>query len=54
MALEINSLVDIYCFEFKPAVTEPPDSEYQSIKLHCVFTIKHDLFPWIATKVTTT
>ena len=43
MALEIDSLIDIDCFEFKPAGTEPPDSEYQSTKFHCVFTIKHDL-----------
>ena len=43
MALEIDSLIDIDCFEFKPAVTEPPNSEYQCTKLHCVFAIKHNL-----------
>ena len=30
MALEIDILIDIDCFEFNPAGTEPPDSEYQS------------------------
>ena len=29
MDLELDSLIDIYCFEFKPAGTKPPDSEYQ-------------------------
>ena len=43
MALEVDSLIDIECFEFKPARTKPPDSEYQEAKLHCVFEIKHDL-----------
>ena len=43
MALEVDSLIDIDCFEFKPAGTKPPDSEYQETKLHCVFAIKHDL-----------
>ena len=43
MDLEIDSLIDIGCFEFNSAGTEPPDSEYQSTKLHCVFAIKNDL-----------
>ena len=43
MALEVDNLIDIDCFEFKPAGTKPTDSEYQENKLHCVFTIKHDL-----------
>ena len=43
MALEVDSLIDIDCFEFKPAGTNPPNSEYQETKLHCVFVIKHDL-----------
>ena len=43
MALEINSLIDIDCFQFKPAGTETPDSEFQYTTLHCVFLIKHDL-----------
>ena len=43
MALEIDSLIDIDCFEFKPVSTEPPDSEYHSTKLHCVFSTKHDI-----------
>ena len=43
MALEVDSIIDIDCFEFKPAGTKPPDSEYQETKLHCVFTIKHDI-----------
>ena len=43
MALEVDSLIDIDCFEFKPAGTKPPDSEYQETKLHCVFAIKNDL-----------
>ena len=43
MALEVYSLVDIDCFEFKTAGTNPPDYEYQETKLHCVFAIKHDL-----------
>ena len=43
MALEVYSLIYIYCFEFKPAGTKPPDSEYRETKLHCVFAIKHDL-----------
>ena len=28
MALEVDSLIDIDWFEFKPAGTKPPDSEY--------------------------
>ena len=43
MALEVDSLIDIGCFEFKPAGTKPLNSEYQETKLHCVFAIKHDL-----------
>ena len=43
MALEVDSIIDIDCFEFKPAGTKPPDSEYQETKLHCVFAIKHDI-----------
>ena len=43
MALEVDSIIDIDCFEFRPAVTKPPDKEYQSTQLHCVFNIKHDL-----------
>ena len=43
MALKIDSLIDIDRFEFKPAGIEPPNSEYHSTKLHCVFAIKHDL-----------
>ena len=43
MALGVYSLIDIDCFEFKPAVTKPPNSKYQETKLHCVFAIKHDL-----------
>ena len=43
MALEVDSLIDIDFFEFKPAGTKPPNYEYQETKLHCVFAIKHDL-----------
>ena len=43
MILEVDSLIDIDCFEFKPDGTKPPDSEYQETKLHCVFKIKHNL-----------
>ena len=43
MDLEIGSLIDIECFEFKPVSTYPTNSEYQSTKLHCVFAINHDL-----------
>ena len=43
IALEVDSLIDIDCFEFKQDGTKPPDSEYQETKLHCVLEIKHDL-----------
>ena len=43
MALEVDSLIDIDCFEFNPSGTKPPDTEYQETKLHCMFKIKHDL-----------
>ena len=43
MALEVNSLIDIDCFEFKISGTKLPDSEYQETKLHCVFKIKNEL-----------
>ena len=43
MALKLDSLIDIDCFEFKPAGTNPLDYEYQETKLHCVFAIKNDL-----------
>ena len=41
--LEFDSLIDIDYFEFRPVGTKPPDKEYQSKPLHCVFAIKHDL-----------
>ena len=41
--LEVDSLIYIDCFEFKPASTKSPNSKYQETKLHCVFSIKHDL-----------
>ena len=40
---EVDSLIDIECFEFKPAGTMPPDNEYQDTTLHCIFAVKHDL-----------
>ena len=43
MALEVDILIDIVCFEFKPGGTKPPNSKYQETKLYCVFAIKHDL-----------
>ena len=43
IALDVDSLIYIDCFEFKPAGTKPPDSKYQETKLHCAFAIKHDL-----------
>ena len=43
MALEVNSLHELDCFDFHPKGTPPPDDEYQPTRLHCVFAIKHDL-----------
>ena len=42
MKLEIDALLDLNCFTFKPEGYHPGD-DWQSTTLHIVFDIKHDL-----------